>query len=117
LKKARLRLGLSQEQLAIKCCLSRGAIVGYEDDLIHPSQSALLALTKVINIDYLCCDDYSKFLLSDYVNRLKNWRTDNNLSMRKAAKFLDMSSSTYAAWEKGKYSISEKNYNKIKDKL
>lgn len=117
LKKTRLRMGLSQEQLAHRCNLSRGAIEGYETDWIYPSRNALLNLTKIIDKDYLCNDDYSKFILSDYIGKLKSWRNDNKLSMRKAAKLLNVPSSTYISWEKELYSISRNNYYKIKDKL
>ncbi|WP_366510744.1 helix-turn-helix transcriptional regulator [Clostridium cochlearium] len=117
LKKARLKLRLSQEQLAKNCGLSTGAITGYEYDLINPSKDALIKLGRVIDLDYLCCDEYSKFILSNYISILKKWRKDNGLSMRKAAKILEIPPSTYISWEKGVYGISKNSYHKLKEKI
>ena len=114
LKKARLKLRLSQEKLAKECGLSSGAIAGYEYDTIYPSKDALIKLGKIIDLDYLCCDEYTKFILSDYVSLLKKWRKDNNLSVRKAARILGIPSSTYSSWEREIYGISKENYYKLK---
>lgn len=114
LKKARLKLGLSEKQLSIKCNLSRGAICGYENESIYPSKQALLKLTKYIDKDYLCVDEYSKFLFSNYPKKLKEWRISNNLTLRTASKILAVSSSAIGSWEKGICSMDKENYQKIK---
>lgn len=117
MKKARLKLRLSQKKLAKECGLSSGAIAGYEYDTIHPSKDALIKLGKIIDLKYLCCDDYSKFIISNYIEDLKSWRQKENLSIRAASKNLGIPSSTYIAWENGTYTISKDNYYKIKNKL
>ena len=114
LKKARLKLGLSENQISIKCNLSRGAIAGYENDSIHPSKRALIKLTTFIDKNYLCFDEYSKFLLSDYSKIIKEWRINNTLSLSAASKVLGVSSSAIGSWEKGVYSVDKENYKKIK---
>ncbi|CAM2973164.1 Putative DNA-binding protein [Hathewaya histolytica] len=88
----------------------------YENDYIHPSRIVLYKLGTVLDLDYLC-DDYSKLLLSNYIDQLKKWRIKNNFSMRKAAKFLEVPPNTYISWENGLYDIGINNYNKIKEKL
>lgn len=117
LKKARLKLRLSQEELALKCDLNRTAIDRYEKDWIYPSRNSLVKLITIINKDYLCCDEYSKFILSNYISLLKDLRLKNKLSIREMSKLLNIPSSTYVSIEKGIYLISKKNYIKIKDNL
>ncbi|WP_279232968.1 helix-turn-helix transcriptional regulator [Hathewaya histolytica] len=114
--KSRLELNLSQKELSVLCNISRGAINMYENDYIHPSRIVLYKLGTVLDLDYLC-DDYSKLLLSNYIDQLKKWRIKNNFSMRKAAKFLEVPPNTYISWENGLYDIGINNYNKIKEKL
>ncbi|APC81723.1 TPA: helix-turn-helix transcriptional regulator [Clostridium botulinum] len=115
LKKNRMKLGLSQKQLSVKCNISRGAIIGYENDSVHPSKEALIKLSKVIDLSYICISEYSKFILSDYSSIIKNWRIKNNLTVRKAAKILNVDSTTLNRWEKGTYMVSKNNYERIKD--
>lgn len=117
LKKARSKLGLSQAEFASNCKLSRGAIANYEKDIIHPSRDALFKIGKIIDLDYLCSDNYSKFILSNYIDVLKTWRQKKCLSMRAAAKMLGVPPSTYIAWENQKYTINKDSYEKIKIKL
>lgn len=114
LKKNRMKLGLSQKQLSIKCNISRGAIIGYENDSVHPSKEALIKLSKVIDLNYICVSEYSKFILSNYSNIIKNWRIKNNLTVRKAAKILNVDSTTLNRWEKGTYMVSKNNYERVK---
>ncbi|WP_163249315.1 helix-turn-helix domain-containing protein [Clostridium niameyense] len=117
LKKSRLTLGLSQSELGNLCNLSRSAINGYELDIIFPSKKALLKLGNIIDLNYLCSNEYEKFILSDYIKLLKQWRYENKLSMRGAAKKLGVPSSSYISWEKGIYTINKENYYKIKSKI
>ncbi|MCY6354881.1 helix-turn-helix domain-containing protein [Clostridium sp. ZS2-4] len=90
MKKARLKLGLSQYALATKTGLTRNSIDNYERDTVHPSRAALKKLITVIDKDYLCNDEYYKFILSDYPNTIKNWRLKNKLSLRAAAEILEI---------------------------
>ncbi|HBJ2613295.1 TPA: helix-turn-helix transcriptional regulator [Clostridium botulinum] len=114
LKKARMKLGLSQKQLSIKCNINRSTIMGYENDCIHPSKKALIKLSKFIDLNYICISEYSKFILSDYSSIIKNWRIKNNLTVRKAAKILNVDSTTLNRWEKGTYIVSKNNYERVK---
>ncbi|WP_142415372.1 helix-turn-helix transcriptional regulator [Hathewaya massiliensis] len=114
--KSRIKRNLSQKELSVLCNISRGAINMYENDYKHPSRIALYKLGTVLDLEYLC-DDYAKLLLSNYADKLKNWRIKNNFSMRKAAKVLEVAPTTYISWENGLYDIGINNYNKIKEKL
>ncbi|NFG03092.1 helix-turn-helix transcriptional regulator [Clostridium sporogenes] len=115
LKKNRMKLGLSQKQLSIKCNINRSTIMDYENDSVHPSKEALIKLSKVIDLNYICISGYSKFILSDYCSIIKNWRIKNKLTVREAAKVLNVDSSTLNRWEKDTYMISKGNYERIKD--
>lgn len=110
-----MKLGLSQKQLSMKCNINRSTIMGYENDYIHPSKKALIKLSKFIDLNYICISEYSKFILSDYSSIIKNWRIKNNLTVRKAAKILNVDSTTLNRWEKGTYMVSKDNYERIKD--
>ncbi|WP_207730310.1 helix-turn-helix domain-containing protein [Clostridium botulinum] len=114
LKKARMKLGLSQKQLSMKCNINDSTIMVYENDSIHPSKEALMKLSKAIYLNYICISGYSKFILSDYSNIIKNWRIINNLTLREAAKVLNVDSTTLNRWEKGTYMVSKDNYERIK---
>lgn len=114
MKKARLKLGLSQYTLAAQTGLTRNSIDNYERDTIHPSRTALKKLITVIDKNYLCCDEYSKFILSDYPNIVKNWRIENKLSLRSAAKILGIGATTLSGWENELYTISKNNFEKLK---
>ena len=61
--------------------------------------------------------EYSNFINSNYIEKLQKWRFKNNLSMRKAAKILNVPKSTYIYWENNTYIISEIWFNKLKEKL
>ncbi|EJO5349356.1 helix-turn-helix transcriptional regulator [Clostridium botulinum] len=110
-----MKLGLSQDQLSIKCNINRSTIVGYENDSIHPSKEGLIKLNKVIDLNYICISGYSRFILSDYCSIIKNWRIKNKLTVRQAAKVLNVDSTTLNRWERGIYMVSKDNYEKIKD--
>ncbi|NFE82324.1 helix-turn-helix transcriptional regulator [Clostridium sporogenes] len=115
LKKARMKLGLSQKQLSVKCNINRSTIMDYENNSIHPSKEALMKLSKVIDLNYICISGYSKFILSDYSSIIKNWRIKNKLTVREAAKVLNINSTTLNRWEKGIYMVSKDNYERIRD--
>ncbi len=106
---------MSQLDLSKLTGLSEGAIAGYETNTIHPSKNALLKLGQVFNLDYICSDEYSKFLLSNYPKKLKKWRESEDISIRYAAKILGIGKSTYVSWENETYTISKKYYNKLVD--
>lgn len=114
LKKARLKLGLSQYALAAQTGLTRNSIDNYERDTVHPSVTALKKLITVIDKDYLCNDEYYKFILSDYPNIIKNWRKENRLSLRSASKILEIGATTLCSWENELYTISKNNFKKLK---
>ncbi|WP_072723541.1 helix-turn-helix transcriptional regulator [Tepidibacter thalassicus] len=113
IRKSRLSKGLSQLDLSRLTGLSEGAIHGYETNTIHPSKSALEKLGQVLNLNYICSDGYSKFLLSNYPEKLRMWRNKKNISMIKASEILGVGKSTYASWENETYSVSKNYYYKL----
>ncbi|MBF8984002.1 transcriptional regulator [Lutibacter sp. B2] len=113
-QKERLLLGLSLEAFAKKIGLTRNAINNYELRITQPSREALLKLIKIIDKDYLCDDAYLEFILSDYPNIIKKWRGNHHLSLRQAAKILEVSSSAINSLERQVYTIDRKNYDKLK---
>ncbi|WP_443081743.1 helix-turn-helix transcriptional regulator [Tepidibacter sp.] len=115
MKKGRLLKDLSQSDLSKLTGLSEGAIQGYECDCIHPSREAIFKLGQVFDLDYICCNGYSKFLISNYPKKLKQWRKKETISTRKAATILGVGKSTYISWENETYSVSKNYYYKLID--
>ncbi|MGL5712376.1 MAG: helix-turn-helix transcriptional regulator [Paraclostridium sp.] len=118
LKKLRLMKGLSQYDLANSTGLQRGMISSYEIDDFYPNLDSLKRLGILFNIDILCKEGYSKFLLesNDFKDRLIKWRTNNELTKRDAAKLLNISERSYAGWENGVI-MNIKTYNKTRNIL
>ncbi|MBF8983995.1 helix-turn-helix transcriptional regulator [Lutibacter sp. B2] len=114
IQKQRLMLGFTQEEFAKKIGLTRSAINNYELGITQPSREALLKLIKIIDKDYLCDDEYLKFILSDYPSIIKKWRKNHHLSLRQAGKILGISASAINSWEKQIYTIDRKSYDKVK---
>lgn len=85
---------MSQSDLSKLTGLSGGAIQGYECDCIHPSREAIFKLGQIFDLDYICSNGYSKFLISNYPEKLKIWIKKENISIRKAAKILGIGKTT-----------------------
>ncbi len=82
---------------------------------ISANKEALIKLSKIINLNYICISGYSKFILSDYSNIIKNWRIKNKLIVQQAAKVLNVDSTTINRWEKDTYIVSKDIFEIIKD--
>lgn len=118
LKKLRLSMGLSQYELGNKTGMQHSMIGSYERDEFYPTLDSINKLSTVLDINILCCDGYSKFLLESYTfkDRLFKWRLENNLTKRDAAKALDISERGYGEWENG-IVMNIKSFNKVKNNL
>ena len=59
LRSARIASGLSLDDLAKACGVTRQAIWTFEKTGVYPKSSVLMAISKTLNtsIDYLLCDD------------------------------------------------------------
>ena len=72
LREARKRMGLSQEQLAEKLCISRQAVTKWESDKGIPDIDNLKSLAALFNtsIDYLLDDDnkIDKLVIKEVIN-------------------------------------------------
>ena len=72
LKEARKKIGLSQEQLAEKLCVSRQAVTKWESDKGMPDIGNLKAIATLLNtsIDYLVDNDSNidKLVIKEYIN-------------------------------------------------
>lgn len=51
IKEARLRLGLTQEELAEKIGVTKGAIANYEKNTSHPKEPIMYALIDTLGVD------------------------------------------------------------------
>ncbi|MEG2246415.1 MAG: helix-turn-helix transcriptional regulator [Peptostreptococcaceae bacterium] len=115
LKIERLRKGLSQSDLSILSGIRRSDISIYELDSTFPTKNTLIKLGKVLDLNYICNEGYSKLIISDFSNKLKLWRIQNNYSIANACKYFYTDRSTYYKWEKGLFNISKDKYSSSKN--
>ena len=93
LKKLRLSKGLSQYELGNQVGMQHSMIGSYERDEFCPTLESINKLGSILDINILCSEGYSKFLLesSTVKDRLFKWRLENNLTKRSASKLLGIS--------------------------
>lgn len=122
LKKLRLSMGLSQYELGNKVGMQHGMIGSYERDEFYPTLDSINKLGSILDINILCSEGYSKFLLesSTFKDSLLKWRLENKLTKRNSAKLIGISEKSYSLWENGtvmnaityyKVKINLKKYN------
>ena len=118
LKKLRLLKGLSQYELGNQVGMQHSMIGSYERDEFYPTLDSIKKIGKLLNINLLCNEGYSKFLLNSctFKDKLFKGRIENNLTKREASKLLCVSERGYSGWEDGVI-MSVKTYHKIKDNL
>lgn len=111
-------MGLSQYELGNKVGMQHSMIDSYEHDKFYPTLDSISKLGIVLDIDMLCTECYSKFLLQShhFRDKLFNWRLRNNLTRRSASKLLGVSERGYNLWEDGGI-ISITTYYKVECNL
>ena len=118
LKKLRLLKGLSQYELADAVGIQHGMIASYEIEQFYPSLDSINKLSKILDINILCCEGYSNFLINsnNFKDKLISWRLENKLTKRNASKLIGISERGYALWESG-IIMNSTTYLKVKNKL
>ena len=118
LKKLRLIKGLSQYDLSELTGLQRGMIASYELEQFYPTIDSINKISSTLDINILCKDGYSNFLLrsNNFKYKLIKWRKENHLTKRDAAKLLGISERGYASWENG-IIMNSTTYSKVKENL
>ena len=118
LKKLRLLKGLSQYELGNQIGMQHSMIGSYERDEFCPTLESINKLGSILDINILCSEGYSKFLLesSTFKDKLFKWRLENNLTKKSASKLLGISERGYSLWEDGVI-MSITTYYKINNKL
>lgn len=104
IKKLRKSKNLTTEELGEKIGLTRTGIINYENGDAYPSRNALLKLVSIFGEDVLC-DDYSKFITTEYGQIIRQWRIKNNLSCEQAARYFDISIRTLYSIKKWNISL------------
>lgn len=98
--------------------MQHSMIGSYERNEFYPTLDSISKLSTILDVNILCKEGYSKFLLesSDFKGKLFNWRLENNLTKRSASKLLGISESGYSGWECGSI-MSITTYYKIEEIL
>ncbi len=116
IRKLRKSKEMTSNDLATKLELTPAGIINYENNNAYPSPPIILKLYKLLGKE-IACDDYSKFITSRYWEKLKEWRTNNKLTQKEAATYLQIGERTYYSWEKRNSYITRNTFNKTKNKL
>lgn len=118
LKKLRLSIGLSQYELGDKVGMKHSMIGSYERDEFYPTLDSINKLSIVFDVNILCNEGYSKFLLhsNNFKDKLTKWRNENNLTKRYASKLIGISENGYATWENGSI-MSITTFYRVKENL
>lgn len=111
-------MALSQYELGNKVGMQHSMIGSYERDEFYPTLDSINKLKTILDINILCSEGYSKFLLQSptFKDKMFKWRLESNLTKRDAAKLLSISERSYSGWEAGVI-MNIKTYNKIKSNL
>lgn len=118
LKKLRLSMGLSQYELGNMVGMQHSMIGSYERDEFYPTLDSIAKLGSILNVEILCSEGYSKFLMESpkFKYKLFNWRIENNLTKRTASKLIGVSERGYGSWENGVV-MKGNTYSKINSNL
>lgn len=106
----------TSKNLGEKIGVTASGVLGYENNKSYPSRNIILKLYEIFGDDLLC-DEYSKFVVQDYAAIIENWRINNSLTKKEAAKQLTITESFYHSLIKGDYTLTYSYFNKIKNKL
>lgn len=117
IRKLRLIKNMSQEELCNKAGIKRGTLDTFEFNDAYPSPNTLVKIANILDkpIEYFF-DEYYKFVFKQSEN-LKEWRKENNLSIRAAAKKLGINEKTLWQWENNVCYMNRVTYEKIKGSL
>ncbi|SMC17080.1 Transcriptional regulator, contains XRE-family HTH domain [Clostridium acidisoli DSM 12555] len=112
IKKLRLLKGYSQNYLGKLLDLSHSTIDDYESTRCYPSTNILNKIAKTLEkpIEYFY-DDYYKFIFSNFGKRIKEWRTNNSLTLWEAGKITGIDFRSIQNWENG--TIMDRTYFQI----
>lgn len=96
-------MGLSQYGLGNKVGMQYSMIGSYERDEFYPTLDSINKLGNILDVNILCSEGYSKFLLESFSfkDKLFKWRLENNLTKRSASMLLCISERCYSLWEDG----------------
>lgn len=114
--KLRKLKNLTAEELGEQIGLTGVGIISYENSNAYPSRYVLLKLVNIFGDDVLC-DDYSKFITSDYGPIIKEWRLKNNYTCKQASNYIGITERALHTLESMTNIISRKNFEQYKIKL
>ena len=108
----RLKMNLSQYELAERIGVSRTVYRHYEDgrQKLYPKRK-LSKLAKIFEITYKdLADDYTLFINSGQAKELLKRRTALDMSPEEYASYLGVSLKKYQSWESGENRMNKKNW-------
>ena len=111
----RLKKNIDGDTLAGYLDVNRAMITYYEKGHCNPTVATLKRIAVALNIEPdLLFDDYYRFLDYPYTERLKQIRTENNLTSSEFGAILGVSSVTINAWQRGQHVMNRKAWEKLK---
>lgn len=116
INKLRNLKNLTAKELGEQIGLTGAGIINYENENAYPSRDVLLKLINALGNEVLC-DDYSKFIATDYGPMIKKWRKTNNLTCDEAAIYIGITTKALFHLESMTNIISRKRFEQHKYKL
>lgn len=119
LKKARIEMGLSQQELADSVGVKVHSIYNWENGVYEPCEENIVKLAQILNIEI------TQFLIKKEVepipknevkikyDLIRKLRLEHKYSQDEFGKLLNISKTTISKWETGKKNIGKKNLLKI----
>ncbi len=102
IRKKRLERCITKKDFAECIGSTPKTIDSYEFNRSYPSPKRLVKIAEYLDtpLNYFF-DEYYEFIFNHYGKRIRFWREENKLSLKEAAKLLDVSYITLDRWEKG----------------
>lgn len=116
LKYHRMLENLSQDQLAKRIGLGYGRnIKDIETSRKYPDAETSMNLSKYFKLSTKYFYDLYLEDTENYHIKLFNYRKNNNIKIKEAAKLINVAPGTWSCWEKKKYAVTRENYLKLKE--
>jgi len=111
----RTKRNMTGETLAELIGVSRTVITCYEKGYTNPTAKDLERIAAALGVEMdKLYDDYYKFLVYPYAERMKQIRAENGFSKGELAIMLGVAMSSINNWEGGRHAVSREIWERLK---
>lgn len=107
---------ISQDELAKRIGLKYGTYIkDIEISKKYPDKETSIKLSTYFKLSTKYFYDPYLEDIDEYHIKLLNYRKNNKLKIKEAAKLINVAPGTWSNWEKQKYIVTRENYLKLKE--